>query len=44
MPLTSGLEERFLPGYEAPLVGELPEERRRMLPPGLGDLEMIIGG
>jgi hypothetical protein len=26
------------------IVGELPEERQRMLPPGFGDMQMIIGG
>jgi pSer/pThr/pTyr-binding forkhead associated (FHA) protein len=34
MPLTSGLEEQYLPGYEAPLVGELPEDVDSLWPRG----------
>ncbi len=37
------LKSLLTPEQQA-IVGELPEERRRMLPPGFGDVEMFIGG
>jgi pSer/pThr/pTyr-binding forkhead associated (FHA) protein len=34
MPLTSGLDEQYLPGYEYPLVGELPDDDDSLWPRG----------